>query len=272
VRHAGAVFVLASLVPVACGPAGDHAARGTTVDRPADAGGGQAATAPTSGLTGVLASESKAPIADAMVLACQARTCLYGNSDAHGRFSFDIPAPANVALKTLERDDAIPRWGAALVPVHLDRPTLVDLGTVYVPTLPAGTPLPPAGGELQPIAAGDGLELTIRRADLTPRLGDLLFDVAARRVADVGPYRLPALAAEEVLAVYAVHPFAATSLSPIGVRAALAVPAGTAVRFRSISEIDGHLSPAVPGRADGSSVATDPGTGLLELTYIIVSK
>jgi hypothetical protein len=48
--------------------------------------------------------------------------------------------------------------------------------------------------------------------------------------------------------------------------------AGTAVSFRTISEFDGTFSAPVPGHADGSFVATDPQTGITELTWLVVSR
>jgi hypothetical protein len=44
------------------------------------------------------------------------------------------------------------------------------------------------------------------------------------------------------------------------------------VNFRTISEIDGHLSETAPGHADGSVVATDPGVGISELTWLVISR
>jgi hypothetical protein len=44
------------------------------------------------------------------------------------------------------------------------------------------------------------------------------------------------------------------------------------VRFRTISEIDGHLSEPVPGQADGSAVETDPSAGISELTWLVISR
>ena len=50
------------------------------------------------------------------------------------------------------------------------------------------------------------------------------------------------------------------------------LPAGTPVKFRTIDEIDGSFSAAVPGRATGTHVTTDPGTGIGRLTYLVISR
>jgi hypothetical protein len=150
--------------------------------------------------------------------------------------------------------------------------TPVDVGAVFVPTLPAGVPLPAAQASRQVLAVGDGLELTVDPRHLKAAPGDVLMNVAARRVpaARVPAYRLPV--GERVLAVYALHPFAATSESPIGVRAPSTLPAGTAVKFRTMGELDGAWSAPTPGRATGQHVATDPSAGITHLTYLVISR
>ncbi len=146
----------------------------------------------------------------------------------------------------------------------------MDAGTLYTPELPQGATIGPATSDPQTLAAGDGLELTLNRADLTPPLGGFLFDVAARKLpADRIP-SYPELAGRTVLAVYALHPFAAKSRSPIGVRAPAALADGAAVDFYGVSEIDGLLSAAAVGHASGGAVRTDPGQGLGSLTYVVI--
>lgn len=223
------------------------------------------------GLTGVLRSEDEQPLGTTRILACLATTCYYEESDREGRFYFAIDPPADIALKTLGDPTASPRLGATLAPVRLVDQSLVDVGSIFVPTLPPGAPLGPAGQDPQTLPAGDGLELTLRRADLTPRLGDTLVDVAARRIPEAHIPRIPELGESEIVAVYALHPFAAHSASPIEIRAALPLPSGTAVEFRAISEIDGHLFEPVFGTSDGTAVTTAPGTGITELTWLIIS-
>lgn len=223
------------------------------------------------GLAGLLVDASEQPLASVAVLACMTTTCLYGSSEADGRFVFEIEPPASVALKTHEELSKMPRWGAALKPVRIVDGARVDAGALYVPELPEGTPLGPEDTDPQALTAGDGLELTLRRADLTPALGEFLFDIAARRI----PVEyIPAYADldEEVIAVYALHPFAAQSASPIAIRAPCDLPDGTPVSFRTVSEIDGSLSVPAPGHANGSVVATDPGTGITRLTYLVISR
>jgi len=254
---AGALVVVAACTPAA--PAGDAAVPAT-------------AKAVPSGITGVLNDEAGSPLASAHVLACMSTVCYSDRTGADGRFTFPIDAPAEVVIKTEE--DIAPGWrrAAAMAPVRLTEARLVDVGDVRTPALPEGPRVGPARLDPQALDAGDGLSLTVKRAALKPPAGYAIADVAARRLPAVMLPRYAALLDEEVVAVYALHPFAATSAEPIGIRAASDLPAGTPVKFRTISEIDGSLSAPVAGTASGSFVATDPSAGITRLTYLVVSR
>lgn len=236
--------------------------------------GGRTSTEPEQhepGLGGVLTDESGEVLGNNSVLACMANVCLFGRSDADGRFLFAIDPPASVALKTPEDLSVTPRRGALLKPIRLTT-VAADVGAVRVPSLPEGVPISPSSTESTTYDLGDELSLTLAPADLTPRLGDTLRDVAARRIPLEQIGALPGLEGEQVVAVYAIHPFAATSRSPIAVRAALQLPNGTAVKFRSISEIDGRLSEPALGVSDGDTVRTSSGNGIAELTWLVISR
>ncbi len=225
-------------------------------------------------LTGVLRDEAGQPLTYWAVQACTATACFPDESGADGRFHFNLPlkTPIQVVLKTPESLMATPRRAAAMWPVRVATELLLDVGSVHVPNLPEGKELPAIGSARQLLPAGDGLELTLRRADLKSAIGGVLMDLAARRIpmARVPAYPLPAN--ERVLAVYALHPFGATSESPIGVRMPSTLPAGTPVKFRTMSEFDGSFSAPVPGRATGQHVVTDPSVGITELTYLVITR
>ena len=82
------------------------------------------------------------------------------------------------------------------------------------------------------------------------------------------------LGGEQLLAVYVFAPYSTTSTSPVAVTAPVAVAAGTPVFFRSVYEFKGQLSAPVAGHAapDGQSVATDPGLGLDNLTWLLITR
>ena len=229
-------------------------------------------TAPAAGVTGVLKDEAGRPLARARVLACMTKVCLVGETGRDGRFSFSIDPPAAVVIKTEPDVAASPRRGAAMMPVVLADRRVVDVGSVYVPHLPAGRPFGPGAGDPETVEAGDGLELTLSRKALKPRPGDVILEIAARRVPAARVPNYSALGGEAVIAVYALHPFAAKSSVPIAVRLRSALPPGARVTFRTIDEIDGTFSAPVPGRVSDGFLATDPGAGITELTYLVISR
>jgi len=191
-----------------------------------------------------------------------------------GRFRFDLPlkTPVQVLLKTPEQLTGTRRLGAAMFPVNVGGRGPIDVGALFVPNLPAGVPLPAAGSGRQVVSVGDGLDLSLDPAHLKAAPGHVLMHLAARRLpgARAAALRLPA--GERVVAVYALHPFGATSDSPIGLRAPSTLAAGTAVKFRTMGELDGTLSEPVPGRATGRHLATDLSAGITHLTYLVISR
>ena len=276
-RPGALLAALAALVACGGGGGGDGGDTGgspdagsPTPDASAPDGGGVAPDGP--GLAGILKGDEDEILGNQQVLACMSTVCLYGTSGADGSFFFPIEPPASVALKTLEDVSSQPRRGAALCPVSIGSDALVEVGPLHAPLLPEGVLIGQPTEDPQTLAPGDGLELTLRRADLTPRVGDTLVDAAARLVPAAQVCSLLVIADEEIVAVYALHPFAAVSSSPMAVRVPSDLPPDTAVRFRTISEIDGHFSDPVPGRTDGTSAVTDPDVGITELTWLVVSR
>jgi hypothetical protein len=221
---------------------------------------------------GVVMGAAGQPIGSVSVLACSSMYCLVSRAGVDGTFMFSVMPPVDLAVKVPEDLTTTPRRGEALVPVQVVDDSLVNLGAVYVPNLPDGVPLGPASIDPQALMVGDGLELTVNRADLLPPPGQYLSDLAATMVPATHVYTLPELGTEQIIGVYALHPFAATSQVPIAVRAPYVLPAGTPVNFRTISDLDGQLSAPAHGLADGAFVKTEPGGGIAELTWLIISK
>lgn len=243
---------------------------------PADSGSSDTAATSGSpadgpGIVGVLVDASEQPIADEDILGCLATTCYFGKTAADGSFAFTIEPPAEVALKTHPDPARTPRWAAALEPIRLTDPVIIDAGTVYVPELPAGAVLDTSTDEPQTLAVGDALELTVRQGELQAAPGVFLYDLAARRIpaAHVPPYA--ELGDRDVVAVYALHPFETTSASPMGVRAPTDLPDGTTVALWTIDHLDGTFSEPVPGHVEAGFVVTDPGVGISRLTHLVIS-
>jgi hypothetical protein len=224
-------------------------------------------------LTGVLTDETGTARAHAEVQACSATLCLYSETDAGGGFRFELPRrAAPFVLKTPEDLSETPRRAAALAPIPLSGRSSLDMGPVYVSHLPGGRPLRSAGLASHDMEVGDGLQVTVTSRDLVPPVGKALTVLAARRIRPehVPRYELPA--GEVVIAVYAIHPFGATSRSPIAVRAPSTLPPGTPVLFRTIRDIDGTFSEPVPGRATGTHVVTDATRGIAALTHLVITS
>jgi hypothetical protein len=223
------------------------------------------------GLRGRLVDVDEQPLPGVEVLACQATTCYYGESDADGRFSFTIEPPAEIALKTHANLASVPRMAAALVPVVIVDAALVELGDVLVPELPEGVVVGAPSDELQTYLVGDGLELSLRSSDLMPSIGEFLYDVAATRIPPEHAPSHAELEGAQVLAVYALHPFAATCTSVIGVRVPVDAPDGTPVELRTLSHLDGNVAEVVAAVVQDGHAVTAPDTGITRLTYLIVS-
>jgi hypothetical protein len=224
-------------------------------------------------ITGVVKNESGRAIEDLTVQGCTSTVCLFTTSDANGRFSIvGLEPPVRVVVKTPYDDNVTPWRAEAIAPVHLLGNSNVDVGTVYVPTLPKAVPLGPAN-DPQTIALPDGLSLTLRRADLKMPLGVAQDDLLSAKL--IAPRQVPKFAdlgSEKVVAVYALYPFGTKSQSPIAVRLTSTLPAGTKVRLRTVHELDGTLSEPRNATSDGKYITSDPGTGIVDLTWLLVSR
>lgn len=224
------------------------------------------------GAGGVLIDADGLPIAGAMVLGCTEVTCIYATSEADGWFWFDTDPDWQMAIKTKEDLALAPRRGAALEPCVIIGQTAIDIGELYAPSLPDGQPWASEAADPQVFDAGDGLTLQMNRADVTLAILESFDDVAAARIPEDYVPTYPDLPAGETLVgVWAVHPFAAYSSSPVAVAVESTLPAGTVVHFRYVDSLGGELSPPAVGESDGTVARTDPGEGLYELSYVVVS-
>lgn len=227
-------------------------------------------------ISGVLKSESGKTLSQTTVMGCMTTSCLFAQSDAQGAFTFMADPQAKIVVKTLEDLKGEPKLGATMRPLQVDGAAdKIELGTVYVPELPPESFIDSNPSELQTMAAGDGLELTFRSGDIEPHLGDVFSSISARRVRAEQIPAFPELTAQQIVAVYALHPFAARSHSPIAVRAALDssnLPADAALEFRTVSELDGSLSEPVRGLARAGFATTELGAGISKLSWLVISR
>lgn len=273
-----AALPLVLFLAVACGPAGSSPSidSGDTDVNPVVPGDDDDDTVPPvttnpqePGLWGTLVGADGQPLDHYEVMACSANTCLNGVTAADGSFAFLTAPGTQLAVKTHEEVSGTHPRGVALEPcLVMDGPS-VDLGTVYVPDLPEGVALGDA--DPQEIPLGDGLELTLSAADLVAPFGVFLHEIGASLLPAEHVPVYEELDGEEIVAVYAMYPFSTGSSSPIGVRLPTTLPAGTKVNVRTIGYIDGAFSEAAAATSDGTSLETDPGEGIYDLTHLVIS-
>jgi len=223
-------------------------------------------------ITGVVKTEAGRSIKDVMVQGCTSTVCMISMSDANGRFSIaGLNAGVRVAVKTAQDDSVTPLRAEAIAPLRLLDNSPVDIGTLYVPTLPK--PIALSASDQQTVALPDGLSLTLRRSDLKiPATAADEDKISGRLIPARQLPRLADLGSEKIVAVYALYPFGAKSSSPIAVRIKSTLPSGTKVNLRTISEIDGTLSEPRGATSDGRFITSDAGTGIVNLTWLIASR
>jgi hypothetical protein len=220
----------------------------------------------------MLRSEDGAPLAWVSVLACQREICFYGESGSDGRFSFQLDSPGALLIKTAADLTATPRRTSPMVSVTIEGEEFLDIGDVYAPSMPPGVPVETAAREALTLDLGEGLSLELTPSSLTLPPGETLTEVAARRLSEATTPAYPGIAREDILAVYALHPFGATSSVAIGVRVKSDLPSGTPVSFLVIDDTDGTVSGPVRGAANGTELVTDPGEGIAALTHLLVTR
>jgi hypothetical protein len=226
------------------------------------------AEVPLTGLWGFVVDESGARVPEERVLACTEVNCVVGESDAQGRFSFEVDGPLQIALKTAARPSE--GVGVGLISCQVGEDGQHEAGALRVPSLPPLLAIDTSDTEVLDLEIGDGLTLTAAPADLRAVPGERLTHLAARRLPASwnGPY--PGLE-EEVVAVYTLHPFGGSSVVPVPLSAPVDLTDGTQVRFRTVSYLNGSLSEPVTGQVVDGLAKTHPGEGVVALSQVILT-
>ena len=222
------------------------------------------------GLTGALVDESGVALPFRTVMACTYEVCFYSDTKRDGRFTFLLDEPISGVIKTEEDLRSTPRRSSPMVPISVAANEFLDVGDVVAPSLAEGAPVDPNVSEAQTVDAGDGLFLTVTPAEIEMAPGRVLEAIAARRLPGHAIPAYASMAGGPVIAVYALHPFAAKSSTPMAVRIAAELPAGTRVWLRVIDEIDGTFSDPVPAVVRDGTIATSAGHGITSFTHLVV--
>lgn len=223
-------------------------------------------------LVGRLVDAADRPISGAVVLACSAGYCQDTTTRSDGRFRFQLKRPVTIALKAEGVLAGPGRRGAALRPAVGAGAGPIDVGDLVAPDLPPPVRLPTPGEAPREVELGDGLTLGLDRDALRPPVHTFLYEGAARRLPPGRGAGFTDAVEERVDSIYAVEPFGTTSATPIAVRVPSTLPDGTRVHFRTFSAVDGSLSAAATGAVEGGVARTDPGVGIGELSYLVVSR
>lgn len=230
---------------------------------------------PTGGVSGVLRDEAGMPVKATSILACSATECQYGTTKDDGSFAVPNLKLIELAIKTEDEYEVTPKKAAALYPIKLTQANMIiDLKDIFVPTMTKTLPFSPTSTMAAPLALADGVTLTVVGKDLMrPITADRIEYIGAREVPAERRPPTVAIPGETVVASYAIMPFGTKSSSKIPVTVATKLAPGTVVYFRSISELDGKLSDPATGKEaqDGLSASTDPGQGITNLTWLVVS-
>lgn len=230
---------------------------------------------PSVSIKGTAVDESGEPIAAAWMSVCNPFGCRSTNAGADGTFLLEGLEVITFGVRSHDDVESVPYRGTVVRLIRATVPDVVlDAGRLYVPTVQPAPLLAADADTPQIVKAGDGLELTVTRKALEFPLGPPTDRLSARRIPleHVPPFDV---GNEKLVAAWAITPYSTTSRTvPVAVKMELPLDPGTEVHLRSVWEFDGKLSDPVTAHAslDGKTVQTDPGAGLDNLTWILVSR
>jgi len=234
-------------------------------------------------LTGSFSTESgqaASSLADRVVSVC-AGLCFFGGSNASGAFSVHVDAHivlADYAFEVHGRPDAATYY----TPLPSgSSPSLAYAAPLPLPLLPASGPAIPEDSGAHTVTAGDVTLVLAAGTKVQFSVED--FGVAHGHELRVRGFALPTTlpfidAAAPPAALYALAPFEAAFSQKVSLTIAntAALPAGAAVQVKVMRGLVNDAPPA--GRftaaalahvsADGATISTDSGEGILELTWI----
>jgi hypothetical protein len=234
--------------------------------------------------TGTVEDLSGTPLPDLVMTMCSPGICYGGRADDAGVYDLPIGDFLDTSLYAVHAD------GRPDHAVDYDRlgavePEIISVD-MHIPLLPPSTvSLPPGGAGASTVTVGDvtlqiaaGTTFDLDVEDFGIPAGRLL------RVASVPLVSAPSYAAaNDVDAIYALAPSGAQPSLPMGVslRNAANLPASAAVDLLVLSDDYFSIPPTVGMllvqatahvSADGTTIQTDPGQGITEITWLAVRQ
>jgi hypothetical protein len=233
---------------------------------------------------GLVTDLSGTPLPDLVMTMCSPTICYGGRADDAGVYDLpigDFLDTANYAVHA----DGRPDHAVDYHRLSAGEPEVIDVN-MQVPTLPPSTvSLPADGSPASSVTVGD---ITLQVAAGTTFDLDIEdYGTATGRIVRVASVPLgmapPYAAANNVDAIYALAPSGAKPSVKMGVsvRNAAGLPASAAVDILVLSDDYFSTPPAVGTlvleasahvSADGTTIQTDPGQGIDEITWIAVRK
>jgi hypothetical protein len=234
--------------------------------------------------TGTVEDLSGTPLPDLVMTMCSPVVCYGGRADDAGVYDLPIGDFLDTSLYAVHADGR-PDHAVDYDRLGPDEPEIISVN-MRIPTLPPSTiSLPPDGADASTVTVGDvtfqiaaGTTFDLDVEDFGTTAGRIL------RVASVPLASAPSYAAaNDVDAIYAMAPSGATPSLPMGVslRNAANLPASAAVDLLVLSD-DYFSSPPAVGTlvlqatahvsADGTTIQTDPGQGITEITWLAVRQ
>lgn len=232
----------------------------------------EGAPAPRVRVDGRLVDATGAPAAGERIMVCNLLACQSGLSGPDGRFDLSLGRAGHYVLKTEDVISGRSRHAAAMLPVLALRDAPVDVGDLPLPPLPEGPRVGPASADPQALAATDDLTLTISRSAVKMAFHDYLHELVAVPLPPERTRWAADLTGEDLLAVWALHPFEATSAVPVAIAWTTDQPDGAVVRFRTVGGANGTLSAPIDAPVSGGVARTPEGAGITELTYLVATR
>jgi hypothetical protein len=242
---------------------------------PAGSGGGAADLGSGIVVVGTIVDLTSQPLSGATVRLCEG-SCRATTSDATGAFRFDGVAALTWDSLGAEMPGSSD-YGKVVIPLYpytndLQQQQAVLLPPLVLPRLGPSTALPSGPRE---IAIDATLTLTVDGSALQLPEGSATGVAGARVPSGLFPdFCLPG-AGGQVIAEWALAPFGARSSAPIAVHLAenLGLARGAVWLFRVDTESGRPIQVATGSvSADGTSIASDPGVGLDQLTWLLVAR